>query len=302
LQHIAAAVQLSFTWMGVRRTLSPDQKALAAEPFGAAAASLSAAKKILDSRHPAYQALSSVRHRMICYWKGATLPYPEPGIRLIRQEHVEPFDGQMTQMRDELNEAVDVLEGHYDELKGAAQLRLGTLFDPSDYPESLKGLFAAEWEFPALEPPTYLQRLNPELYRQEQARIAARFDEAVALAESAFLGEFARLVSHLTERLAGNVDGQKKVFRDSAIENLSEFFERFRTLGIHSSAELDALVATAQQAVSGVEPQKLRDSDALRARVGAELTRVQSVLDGLLVDRPRRKILRLGSDPGEVRP
>ena len=42
----------------------------------------------------------------------------------------------------------------------------------------------------------------------------------------------------------------------------------------------------------GVEPQTLRDNAGLRQHVATELSRVQSVLDGLLVDRPRRNILR----------
>ena len=112
------------------------------------------------------------------------------------------------------------------------------------------------------------------------------------MAEEAFVGELAKLVSHLTERLSGQVDGKPKIFRDSAVENLAEFFERFKSLNVRSSEQLDGLVADAQRIVSGVEPQGLRDSGALRQHVATKLSRVQSVLDGLLVDRPRRNILR----------
>ena len=66
--------------------------------------------------------------------------------------------------------------------------------------------------------------------------MAARFEEAVQLAEQAFTEELSRLVSHLTERLAGSDDGKPKVFRDSAVENLQEFFSRFRHLNVRSSA------------------------------------------------------------------
>ena len=48
------------------------------------------------------------------------------------------------------------------------------------------------------------------------------------LAEETFTAELAKLVSHLTERLSGQDDGKPKVFRDSMIENLTEFFGRFR--------------------------------------------------------------------------
>src|SRR4051794_33572337 len=44
-----AAVRVSFTWLGVRKTLSTEQKAQAAESFGAEGQYLSAAKKLLDT-------------------------------------------------------------------------------------------------------------------------------------------------------------------------------------------------------------------------------------------------------------
>ena len=46
--------------------------------------------------------------------------------------------------------------------------------------------------------------------------------------------------------------------------------------------------------MQGVEPQQLRDNATLRQRVATQLSTVQSSLDGLLVDRPRRNILRQG--------
>ena len=109
--------------------------------------------------------------------------------------------------------------------------------------------------------------------------------------KSASIG-VACLVSHLTERISGSDDGQPKVFRDSAIENIREFFQRFRELNVHSSDQLDQLVEQSQRILNGVEPQALRDTDQLRQRVAGELSAVQSVLDGLLVDRPRRNLLR----------
>jgi len=107
-----------------------------------------------------------------------------------------------------------------------------------------------------------------------------------------FVSELAKIVSHLSERLSGEVDGKPKVFRDSAVNNLVEFFERFRELNVRSSEQLDGLVADCQRIVRGVGPQELRDNQQLREHVATELSQVQSVLDGLLVDRPRRNILR----------
>jgi hypothetical protein len=291
---------VSFTWLGVRKTLTPEQKSQAAEPFGAQGDFLSASKKLLDTRHAAYKEVTAIRGKVTVCWKSATLPYPEPGVRLIRQHQVDAFNAEMTSHRNELHEAVGRLDEHYAELRTAAQRRLGDLYNPSDYPLSLRGLFDVEWDFPNVEPPDYLCQLNPAIYEQERTRVAARFEEAVQLAEQAFIGELSRLVSHLTERLSGTADGERKVFRDSAVTNLTEFFQRFRELNVRSNEQLDALVAQAQHIVAGHEPQELRTSDALRRHVATQLSQVQSVLDGMLVDRPRRRIVRANTSQNGV--
>lgn len=292
LRTTMAAIRLAFTWFGTRKTLSHDQKSQAADTFGAEREYLSAGKKLLDTSHPAFKAVTSVRSRIIQFWKGISLPYPEPGIRLIRQDDIDSLTVQLTTLKAELAEAVEGLEGHYSELQRSSRLRLGSLYDARDYPATLSGLFEVTWDFPSVEPPEYLRQLSPQLYQQEAQRVAARFDEAVQLAEQAFTEELAKLVGHLTERLSGSDDGKPKVFRDSAIENLQDFFTRFRHLNIRSSAELDSLVDRTQRLVRGVEPQALRDDNSLRQQISGQLAGVQSVLDGLLVDRPRRNILR----------
>ncbi len=292
LRSTMAAARLSFTWLGARKSLTTEQKTQAADSFGAEGKYLSAGKKLLDTSHHAFKAVTAIKGRAVNYFRGVSLPYPEPGIRLIRQETIPDFDRQIAVFREELDEAVIDLDRHYSELRAAARDRLGDLYDASDYPATLVGAFAIEHDFPSVEPPPYLQQLSPELYHLECQRVQSRFDEAVQLAESAFTEELSRLVSHLTERLAGNEDGKPKIFRDSVVENLTEFFDRFKQLNIGSSEQLEQLVTQARQVVSGVHPQHLRNNQELRANVATQLSGVQSVLDGLLVDRPRRNIIR----------
>lgn len=292
LRLTTAAVRVALKWLGVRKTLTPEQRSQAAEPFQAEGDFLSACKKLLDTSHASYQAVTAVRGNVTRYWKATTLSYPEPGVRLLRQDRVAAFDAQMADYRAELHEAVGRLEEHYAELKAAARARLGRLYDAHDYPPELHGLFDVAWEFPSVEPPAYLLELSPALYEQEKARVAARFEQAVTLAEQAFLEEFGKLVAHLAERLSGESDGTRKVFRDSAVTNLLEFFGRFRDLNVRSNGQLDELVEQARRVVRGVEPQELRDNGVLRQAIATQLSQVQSALDGMMTDLPRRRIVR----------
>lgn len=74
--------------------------------------------------------------------------------------------------------------------------------------------------------------------------------------------------------------------------HLREFFERFKTLNVRSNDPLNDLVGQCQQIIGGVTPTALRQEQPLRQHIAAELSAVTSNLEGLLVDRPRRRVLR----------
>jgi len=292
LRRETTALRLSFHWLGTRKTLSRSQRTEAARPFEAAGDFLSAGKKLLDTTHPRFRQVTAVRHRAQAYVQGMSLPYPEPGVRLIRRDDLDEIQQRLTALQQELRDQAARLDEAYAELQATARRQLGRLFAASDYPASLQEEFGMSWEFPSVDPPDYLRRLSPTLYREEAARVAARFDEAARLAEEMFLAELNDLVSHLSERLRGRDDGKPKIFRDSAVENLTEFFERFRRLHVGGEDQLEEIVRRAEAALSGVDAQQLRNAPRLRERLVDNLAEVRQALDEQLVDQPRRSVMR----------
>jgi hypothetical protein len=75
LRTTMAAVRLAFTWLGVRKTLAPEQRTTAARAFHADRELLSASKLILDTKNPAYRAVAAVPR----VWRSA------PSAELARQ-------------------------------------------------------------------------------------------------------------------------------------------------------------------------------------------------------------------------
>lgn len=288
------ACRVKFKWFGTSKSLTSDQKSRAAESFGADGTAISAAKRLIDTKHESYRALTSIKSQINRYWRDSSLPYPEAGIRLIRNDAVDEFNSSLLGFKDELESAVIDLDRHFWDLKEAARVRLGALFDHDDYPSSLSNEFQVSWDFPSVDAPDYLRRLSPDIYCRECERVRSQFSNAVELAEQMFREQLAELVEHLMERLSTDENGKQKTFRDSTITNLDDFFSRFRQLNIGSNEELDQLVEQAQSVIRGVEPQRLRDNDSLRQRIATQMSAVQASLDGMMIDRPRRNILRKG--------
>ena len=61
LRTTMAAVRVSLKWLRVRRALNEEQRNRAADSFGAEGDYLSAAKKLLDTKHPAFKAVTAVK-------------------------------------------------------------------------------------------------------------------------------------------------------------------------------------------------------------------------------------------------
>ena len=100
LRTTMAAVKLAFTWLGVRKTLAPEQRTTAARAFHADRELLSASKLILDTKNPAYRAVAAVRSEASSYWRTVTLPFPEAGIRLLPQNSLGLFAQTMQTHRE----------------------------------------------------------------------------------------------------------------------------------------------------------------------------------------------------------
>ena len=221
-----------------------------------------------------YENGSGVQHHHVLlaiqFWRGLTLPYVEAGVRLIRQADIEAFVHTMEGFREELTEAEADLNAVYEQIKADARRRLGRLYNPADYPPEVRGLFAVDWDFPSVEPPSYLLRLEPGRLPAGAGARRRRFEEAVQLAEQAFVAEFAKLVSHLTERLAAGPDGEREGLPRLGRQQPDRVLRAVQARSTSArSPQLDELVEQAQQLVRGVAPQDLRDNDALRQHVAS---------------------------------
>ena len=104
-----------------RSRSTPEQRAPAAETFDAEGQLLSAGKKLLDTEPPRLPRRHRRPRQGRRLLEGLSLPFPEPGVRLIKQDEVEAFAAQMADYKAELDDAVTNLDRHYGELKRAAQ-------------------------------------------------------------------------------------------------------------------------------------------------------------------------------------
>lgn len=293
LQSNMGAVKLSFSWVGTRRKLTDNQLARAASNFDANTEQVFASKKLFDTKRPSYRVLTAIKSQASAYWRSMTLPFPQDGVRLIRQSDVPAFEEKMQSFQEELRQAAATLQLEYEEIKEQARQKLGELYNANDYPPSLENMFAISWEYPSIHAPDYLLSYNPELYQKEQDRVRAKFETAVLMAEDAFAERLQDLVDHLIERLTDTADGSKKTFHKSVIENFDDFYENFRHMNVRSNADLDALVRRCGDITRGINADDLRKNSNLRQTLTDQMATVKTALNTLITDAPSRRVIRM---------
>ena len=256
LRATMAAARVSFTWLGTQKSLTAR-----AERPGRRGVRRRGPVPLRRQEAPGHpppglpRRHGRPRPRSPTYWKGMSLPYPEPGVRLIRQDQVEEFAAPDGRLPVELDDAVRQPRPPLRRAEaGRRRAARARCINPADYPETLVGLFDVAVGLPqrraaglpacsSARPST--SRSGPAWRRGSRRRCGwpSRRSRGVRPAGR----------RTCAERITGaGEDGQPKVFRDSAVDNLSDFFGRFRELNVRSNEQLDELVERAQRAVRGV--------------------------------------------------
>ena len=68
--------------------------------------------------------------------------------------------------------------------------------------------------------------------------------------------------------------------------------DRYRFLSGTGEKGLPTNFGEVGQIVRGVEPQELRDNNGLRQHIAGQLAQVETTIDAMIVDQPRRRIIR----------
>lgn len=289
LQKQAAGLGVHFTWMGVKVTLTLQEKDQVAKAFDASPRSLVMSKKIIDTKNPFYRKLTQIKTQISSLWRTTTLPWVEDGIRLIRKQDIARFNEQFNDLKNQLKDAASDFAMKWQEIVEDGKDKLGNLANDNDYKKNVLDAFDVYLSWPNLEVPEYLKD-DPVLYEAEQKKREAQFAKALKTFEEGSMAQLYKLVQHLDDKLKPNHDGSKKIFKDASVDNLIAFFETFRKLNVRSNEEIETLVNKAETLVSGLDPELLRANDQIRNQVSQQMDNLVKELESKVTLKPRRKI------------
>lgn len=165
-------------------------------------------------------------------------------------------------------ELVDKIPAAWERIKEDAKALLGPHFAESDYPDAATVTDAYSIGYTLLnyfDVPLSLEQVSADLFRQEQAKAEAKFEQVLAEMQSLLRAEFSDLVKHIHAGLGTKANGRPKRLYASVLKNFTNLLADFETKEITADEKLRDLVVEAKAMMSGADINELRHNEAVRA-------------------------------------
>jgi len=280
--------QFTFGMPGFRARVDKDQ----IDAGDADKDMLSVGKKLLECDE--YDAIRSLYGDIKKYLGRKAIPTTlRKSYYLIPIEIAEEAMQKMLEYETELGVRVDTFIAVYSATKENAKKRLGKLYHEDDYPaaSALKGSFYMEFSPSEERVPGRLEAINKKLFVKYSEDLKKKMIEAAGDIRILLRTQLHEMTLHLKERLSGtNNKGEKKVFRQTAIQHIMEFIENFEPKNVTDDKDLTKVVGTLRKLMEGVDAETLRDDEKFRARVASDFTAVVADLDVLVTAQAARAV------------
>lgn len=250
------------------------------------------AKDLLDS--PELRAIATFDHVTKLRVKARSVPSPlfHSSAYLVSVDGLADMYEFLEQRKAARAPLEAAFEKAYPALVDEAKKRLGSLYDPTQYPppRELRSLFSFEWQVVEVgTPDAKLRSVSQALFEKERTKAEQVWSSAVGQINEALAEGMADVVAHLSERL-GAGDEPPKRFRESAIRRVTDFLDAFKQRNITENADLAKLVGNARRLLSGVDAKTIKEEGGTRKRVVAGFAEIKKSLDTMLESKPARAI------------
>ena len=205
-----------------------------------------------------------------------TIPWSDSGPRIVTMENL--FNGGYKQELDnrkaEFERLVDVFLGVYPTLISAAAFQLGDLFDREEYPtpDVIRSKFRFNYTLTPIPTANDFRIEIGELAKRELIeQYEAAFNERLNNAMRDVWDRLHECLTHMSERLANDEEGKRKLFHGTLLTNARELIDLLAKLNVTGDAKLEEARRDLQQALLNTEIDTLKESDYVRENVKSKV-------------------------------
>ena len=212
-------------------------------------------------------------------WHGRqTLPWSDTGTRLLPMSNFFDYKHQLGVYEAEFKTRVDTFIQEYPNIIQSMAFKLGQLFDRDEYPDAYKIASKFNMKYtimPVPETNDFRVDIADDIRNEMKQEYQKAYEGRV---ESAMSDAWSRLhttLEHMVDRLSGN---DKKIFRDSLVDNALELTSLLTRLNITKDSKLEQARQALEKSLVGVSADDLRESQGARQVV---LSQVNAIMESI---------------------
>lgn len=199
-----------------------------------------------------------------------TLPWGIEGTQMLPTSNYLAFMNEYRKDKADWERLVADFLQDYDKIRGDAQVILGSLYDPDDYPSSLDVRLKFRIDMALFPVPASDFRVA--IASDELSRIQQDVEQRVARAQTAAVREVWQRLYDRVRAIADKLADPKAIFRDSLVENAREICEVLPRLNFMDDPDLEAMRREVEAAL-------IKHPDTLRSNLGVRADTAKQAQD-----------------------
>jgi len=200
-------------------------------------------------------------------WHGTqTLPWMK-GIALLPMENFFKYREQLGTMEGNFHALVADFIKVYPQLKSDQAFKLGKYYRADEFPdvETLPRRFKFEYNFlPVPEKGDFRIACEDAIKADLAEQYEKMYQSKLADAMREPWNRLRDLLERMADRLADTEAGERKIFRDSIIDNAVEMCDLLTRLNVTKDPALEEARRMLERAIAGMDPKDLRESQGAR--------------------------------------
>lgn len=228
-------------------------------------------KLLVDKVH--MDPLTSFASAVRTYHYKMTLPWMDNGARLLPSRLFMEYSAEIRKLKNDYATLVNTFIQLYDaKLVQDARQRLGTMYNPDDYPpgHELRSKFGIEVD---IVPVPDGQDFRVDVGDAERGRIQQDIADKVAQREAAAVRDAWIRVREVVANIEARLSVPKPIIRESLIDNARELTRLLPGLNVKNDPTMEQACQLMIDELI-VDPARLRMSQALRSKVAASARKV----------------------------
>jgi len=210
-------------------------------------------------------------------WHGRqTLPWSDTGTRLLPMSNFFDYKQQLGVYEAEFQSRINTFIFEYPNIILGMAFKLGKLFDRSEYPETDKiaNKFNLKYTImPVPETNDFRVDIADDIRNEMQEEYQKAYESRVEVAMSDAWSRLHNTLEHMVDRLSGD---DKKIFRNSLVDNALELTNLLTKLNVTKDPKLEQARQALEKSLIGVSADDLRESQGARSVV---LSKVNAIME-----------------------